>query len=289
LPEAVNTACYVINHVVIRSKLEKTPYELWKGRTPNIGYFKVFDCKCFILNDKDNLGKFDAKSNEGIFLGYSMNRKDYRVYNKRSLTIEESMHVVFDEVDSLLPKIIVDDDDDILVIDNKVNMRDQASQVSNKEETMKNASLLEQEQQLPKSWRIVKNHPIDQILGGPSQGVNTRSSLRNVCNNMAFVSEIEPKNIEEAETYEFWLMAMEEELNQFERNNVWTLVPRPTHQSIIGTKWVFRNKKDENGFIIINKARLVAQGFNQEEAINYEETFAPVAQLEAIRTSFCLL
>jgi hypothetical protein len=237
--EAVNTACYIINRVVIRSKLEKTPYELWKGRTPNIGYFKVFGCKCFILNDKDNLGKFDAKSDEGIFLGYSMNSKAYRVYNKRSLTIEESMHVVFDEVDSLKPKIIDDDDDDINVIENKANdikMRDQASQVSNKEENMKNASHLELEQQFPKSWRIVKDHPIDIILGDPSQGINTRSSLRNMCNNMAFVSEIEPKNIEEAETDEFWLMAMEEELNQFERNNIWTLVPRPTHQSIIGTK-----------------------------------------------------
>jgi hypothetical protein len=178
--EAINAACYIINRVVIRSKLEKTPYELWKGRTSNIGYFKVFGCKCFILNDKDNLGKFDAKSDERIFLGYSINSKAYRVYNKRSLTIEESIHVVFDEVDSLKPKTI--DDDDINVIENKVNnikMRDQTSQDSNKEESMENASHLEQDQQFPKSWRIVKDHPIDQILGDPSQGVNTRSSLRN--------------------------------------------------------------------------------------------------------------
>jgi hypothetical protein len=191
------------------------------------------------------LGKFDAKSDEGIFLGYSLNSKPNRVYNKRSLTIEESIHVVFDEVDSLKPKNI-DDDDDINVIENKVNnikMRDQTSQDFNKEESMKNASHFEQDQQFPKSWRIVKDHPIDQILGDPSHGVNTRSSLRNVCNNMAFVSEIEPENIEEAETDECWLMAMEEELNQFKRNNVWTLVPRPTHQSIIGQIWFFVTKR----------------------------------------------
>jgi hypothetical protein len=68
-----------------------------------------------------------------------------------------------------------------------------------------------------------------------------------------------------------------------DRINVWTLVPKPTHQSIIRTKWVFRNKNDENDIIIKKKARLVAQGFNQEESIDYEETFAPVARLEAIR------
>ena len=76
---------------------------------------------------------------------------------------------------------------------------------------------------------------------------------------------------------------MQEELNQFERNDVWTLVPRPKNHIIIGTKWVFRNKKDESGVITRNKARLVAQGFNQEEGIDYDETYAPVARLEAIR------
>ena len=86
---------------------------------------------------------------------------------------------------------------------------------------------------------------------------------------------------------------MQEELNQFERNKVLIiqkkrnkvreLVTRPNNQSVIGTKWVFRNKMDENGIIIRNKARLVAQGYNQQEGIDYEETFALVARLEAIR------
>ena len=76
---------------------------------------------------------------------------------------------------------------------------------------------------------------------------------------------------------------MQEELNQFERNQVWKLVDRPNDHPIIGTKWVFRNKLDEHGIVIRNKARLVAKGYNQEEGIYYEETYAPVARLEAIR------
>ena len=79
---------------------------------------------------------------------------------------------------------------------------------------------------------------------------------------------------------------MQEELNQFERNEVWESVPRPNNQSVIGTKWVYRNKMDENDIIIRNKARLVAQGYNQQEGIDYEETFAPKDRLEAIRMLF---
>ncbi|GMI86883.1 cysteine-rich RLK (RECEPTOR-like protein kinase) 8 [Hibiscus trionum] len=76
---------------------------------------------------------------------------------------------------------------------------------------------------------------------------------------------------------------MQEELNQFERSNVWTLVERPSNQSTIGTKWVFRNKLDESGNIVRKKARLVAQDYTQEEGIDFDETYAPVARMEAIR------
>ena len=74
---------------------------------------------------------------------------------------------------------------------------------------------------------------------------------------------------------ESWMIAMQEELNQFERSEVWELVPRSSNQSVIGTRWVFGNKMDENCIIVRNKAKLVAQGFNKEEWIDYEETFVP--------------
>jgi len=96
--DAVSIACYVMNHVLIKPILKKTWYELLNGRKPNIGHLKVFGCKCYILNNgKESLGKFDAKSDKGIFLGYSLSSHAYRVYNKKLMTVEESIHVVFDE------------------------------------------------------------------------------------------------------------------------------------------------------------------------------------------------
>ncbi|PKU72109.1 Retrovirus-related Pol polyprotein from transposon TNT 1-94 [Dendrobium catenatum] len=227
--EAVNTACYVLNRVNIRSKLNKTPYELLKGRTPNLSHLHVFGCKCFILNNgKHPLGKFDPKSDEGVFLGYSSVGKAYRIFNKRTLVVEESTHVVFDESD-------------------------------------------------------MPSHPKELILGDPSEGVRTRHGLRKEVSHSAFISMIEPTSIDQALGDEFWILAMQEELNQFTRNDVWELVKRPKEQSVVGTKWVFKNKVNDSGTIIRNKARLVAKGYNQIEGIDFEETFAPVARLEAIR------
>ncbi|GJW13678.1 retrovirus-related pol polyprotein from transposon TNT 1-94 [Tanacetum coccineum] len=98
-----------------------------------------------------------------------------------------------------------------------------------------------------------------------------------------FLSEEEPKNVFEALKHHGWVDAMQDELNQFAKNKVWTLVPAPYDKTIIGSKWVFKNKRDETGIVIKNKARLVAQGYNQQEGMKYDETLALVARLEAIR------
>ena len=122
------------------------------------------------------------------------------------------------------------------------------------------------------------------VLGSLKRGVSTRQQIWNYCEHHAFVSYCEPQQVQEALDDEDWLMAMHEELNNFERNQVWDLVPRPTEEhNVIGTKWIFKNKQDANGIVIRNKARLVAQGYSQVEGIDYGETFAPVARLESIR------
>jgi hypothetical protein len=129
---------------------------------------------------------------------------------------------------------------------------------------------------------IQRDHPVDNILGSIRRGVTTRSRLANFCEFYSFVSSLEPLKVEEALRDPDWIIAMQEELNNFTRNEVWSLVARPK-QNAIGTKWVFCNKQDENGMVTRNKARLVAQGFTQVEGLDFGETYAPVARLESIR------
>ena len=120
-------------------------------------------------------------------------------------------------------------------------------------------------------------------MGDPQAGVQTRSATRNECFFSGFLSQVEPKKTEEALIDPDWVIVMQDELNQFERQKVWKLVPRPKGKTVIGTRWVFRNKLDEDGIVTRNKARLVAKGYSQQEGIDYDETYAPVARLEAIR------
>ncbi|GJT32564.1 putative ribonuclease H-like domain-containing protein [Tanacetum coccineum] len=130
--------------------------------------------------------------------------------------------------------------------------------------------------------RIHKDHPIDNVIGDVQSTVQTRRMLKPT-SEQGFLSDIEPTSIAKALSNSSWVEAMQEELLQFKLQQVWILVDLPNGKKAIRTKWVFRNKKDERGIMIRNKARLVAQGHRQEEGIDYEEVFAPVARIEAIR------
>ncbi|GKE65929.1 putative ribonuclease H-like domain-containing protein [Tanacetum coccineum] len=152
--------------------------------------------------------------------------------------------------------------------------------------------------------RIHKDHPKAQIIGEVDSAVQTRrmhkqneAGLISFINKQrrtnhkdfqnclfaCFLSQMEPKKVTQALDDESWVEAMQEELLQFKLLNVWTLVDLPHGKKVIGTKWVFRNKRDQRGIVVRNKARLVAQGHRQEEGIDYDEVFAPVARIEAIR------
>nr|GEW17005.1 putative ribonuclease H-like domain-containing protein [Tanacetum cinerariifolium] len=147
--------------------------------------------------------------------------------------------------------------------------------------------------------RIHKDHPVSQIIGDLSSTTQIRSMTRVVKDQgglsqmfnddfhtymfSRFLSQEEPKRLHQALKDPSWIEAMQEELLQFKMQKVWVLVDLPHGKRAIGTKWVYMNKKDERGIVVRNKARLVAQGYTQEEGIDYEEVFALVARIEAIR------
>ena len=171
--EAVNTSCYVLNRILLRPILKKTPYELWKNKKPNVSYFKVLV---------------------------------FRVFNKRTMVVKEFIHVIFYESNnSLQERESFDDDLGLETSMGKLQIEYRRQQEEIVEDPKKEESPLalpppqqvqgESSQDLSKDWKFVINHPQDQIIGNPSSGVRTRSSLRNICNNLIFISQIEPKNI----------------------------------------------------------------------------------------------
>ncbi|GJS66792.1 retrovirus-related pol polyprotein from transposon TNT 1-94 [Tanacetum coccineum] len=134
--------------------------------------------------------------------------------------------------------------------------------------------------------RWTKDHPIANMIGDPSRSVSTRKQLHTDamwCYFDAFLTSVEPKNFKQAMTEPSWIDALQEEIHEFERLEVWELVPCPDNVFLIKLKWIYKVKTDESGGVLKNKARLVAQGFRQEEGIDFEESCAPVARIEAIR------
>ncbi|GJS53583.1 putative ribonuclease H-like domain, reverse transcriptase, RNA-dependent DNA polymerase [Tanacetum coccineum] len=393
--EAIATACFTQNRSIIHKRFDKTPYELINKRKPNIKFFHVFGCRCYLLNDYDDVGKLKAKGDIGVFVGYSKESAAFRVYNKRTRKIHESVNVNFDEISEMaskqfslepglsnlnetgkssnptvsqvseiskkdledlfhnfydeyfdsskitkspttnvetsnneipshegevfhevfesfqeesyssslnddvqqsLEEVMVSPTNTQSISNNMVPNVNEASSSHNVfnerlEDAYFDASTTFHDpsnvhtfyQPYPHEKKWTKDHPLHKIIGDPKSSVRTRGQLANSCLFACLLSSIEPANVAEALKDADWVSAMQDELDQFARLKVWRLVPRPEGKTIIKTKWIFKNKKDESSLVIRNKARLVAVGYCQQEGIDYDETFALVARIEAIR------
>ncbi|GJY47938.1 putative ribonuclease H-like domain-containing protein, partial [Tanacetum coccineum] len=349
------------------------------GLKPAQSFMRPFGCHVTILNTLNNLGKFDGKSDEGFFVGYSLSSKAFRVYNTRTRRIEENLHIGFLGIKPLIegngPKWLFDIDSltqsmnyvpvAACTISNEsagtqrelnegtFTQKEEISQDCIVMPIWKDATYFDspskdvdksEDDSSPKEVNVAGQHVNTASpkvntgrfkLNTIDPSVNTASSyeldslkdmfklgashtletthveffsdedepevdLGNITNSYIVpttpntrihkdhpiknvIGDIEPTSIAKALSDSSWVEAMQEELLQFKLQQVWILVDLPIGKRAIGTKWVFRNKKDERGIVIRNKARLVAQGHRQEEGIDYEEVFAPVARIEAIR------
>nr|GEY82099.1 hypothetical protein [Tanacetum cinerariifolium] len=306
--EADNTACYVQNRVLVTKPHNKTSYELLLGRSPNIDFMKPFGCPVTILNTLDHLGKFERKADEGFLVGYFVNSKAFRVFNARSRKVKENPHIKVLENKPNVSERGLEwlFDIDSLTISMNYEPVTVGNQTNNDASIEINVNARKAEKKKASDHEYIlltfmpsSTHTQDVNTARPS--INTTNTNINTGNlNINIVGSNDPsmQSLEEIAIFddvyddkevgaeadtnnlEFSIV---EELLQFKLQKVWTLVELPNGKRVIGTKWVFRNKKDERGIVIKNKARLVAQGYTQEEGIDYDKYFPLVARIEAIR------
>ncbi|GJX15466.1 retrovirus-related pol polyprotein from transposon TNT 1-94 [Tanacetum coccineum] len=339
--ETVNIACYVQNRVLVVKSHNKTPYELFHGRTLTLSFMRPFGCPVIILNTIDHLGKFDGKADEGFFVGYSFNSKAFRVFNSRTRIVEENFHIRFSEstpnavgsrpdwlfdIDALTRTMNYDP----IVAGTQSNgfvgtkASDNADPKSSHDDGSKPSSddgkKVDEDPRKDSKCNDQENE--DNV--NSTNNVNAASTNEfNVVDGKTSIELLFDPNMPALEDYSIFDFSRDDEddgaeadMNNLDITIQVSPIPitrihkdHPLDQVIgdlqsatqtrkmsknlkehgknpkrdIGTKRVFRNKKDERGIMIRNKARLVAQGYTQEEGINYDEVFAPVPRIKAIR------
>ncbi|GKB57929.1 retrovirus-related pol polyprotein from transposon TNT 1-94, partial [Tanacetum coccineum] len=299
--EAINTACYTKNRSLIRIRYNKTPYELMQDKKPDLSFFHVFGLLCYPTNNNDELGKLDAKANIGIFVGYAPAKKAFRIYNKRTQKIIETIHVTFDELTTMASEqlssgpglhSITPATSSSGLVPNPIPQqpcisppRDDWDRLFNLSPSTSIPSTQEQEyspkisqgfEESPKT-PIFCDDPLHEFryedLTSQGSSSNVRQTYTLFEHLGRWTKDHPIANID----------AMQEEIHEFERLQVWELVPCLDKVMLIKLKWIYKVKKDEFGGVLKNKARLVAQGFRQKEGIDFEESFTLVARIEAIR------
>nr|GEX25193.1 hypothetical protein [Tanacetum cinerariifolium] len=246
--EAVATACYTQNRSIIRLRHGKTPYELLHNKLHDLSFLHVFGTLCYPTNDSENLGKLQPKADIRIFIGYTQTKKAFRIYNRRTRRIVEIIHVDFDELTAM------------------------ASEQSIQADSIGSPSSTTVDQDAPSPSRShTTAETQSSVIPQDVEEDNLDIEVAHIGNDLLFSVPIpEVTYVQSSSTAS-------------PHSIVWELVPRLDKVMVITLKWIYKVKLDELGRILKNNARLVARGYCQEEGINFEESFAPVARLEAIR------
>nr|GEX98921.1 retrovirus-related Pol polyprotein from transposon TNT 1-94 [Tanacetum cinerariifolium] len=253
--EAIATACYTQNRSIIHHRFKKTPYERIHARKPDISFLHVFGALCYLKNDREDIDKLGAKVDIGFFIGYSANSVAYRVYNRRTRKIMETKNVTFDELPS-------ERDLDILF------------------EPLHNEFLGGPPAEAP---RVIPAAPVLHNLQAPTASMSFQDSAPQQMNLTPSPTASAVDNVSNA--------GFEGELfvNPYGTPSTESVVSSTQyfcHRMALNSllsNGLFKNKHDEENTVIRNKTRLVMRGYRQEEGIDFEESFAPVARVEAIR------
>nr|GEV07071.1 putative ribonuclease H-like domain-containing protein [Tanacetum cinerariifolium] len=265
------------NRVLVVKPHNKTPYELFHRRTPTLSFMTPFRCPITILNTIDHLGKFDCKANEGFFVGYSLNSKAFRVFNSRTRIVEDNLHFRFSKS---TPNVVGTQSNDFASIKASDNVDPKSSHDDGYKPSSDDGKKVDEDPRNESECKDQEKEDNVNSLTVNAVGTNEDNEL-SFDPNMPALKDVSIFNFSNDDKDDGTMADM---------NNLDTTIyvsPIPTiriHKDhplnqVIGDL----NKKDEMGIVIRNKARLVAQEYTQEEGIDYDEVFAPVARIEAIR------
>nr|GEZ04737.1 retrovirus-related Pol polyprotein from transposon TNT 1-94 [Tanacetum cinerariifolium] len=286
------TACYTQNRSIICLRNGKTPYEILHDKLPNLSFLHVFGVLCYPTNDSENLGKLQPKANIGIFIGCALKKKAFQIYNRRTRRIIETIHVDFDE----LIAMTFEHSSSEPVLHEMTPATISSELVQNPTPSTSFVPPLKTDWDLlfqPLFDELLTpppsvDYPAPEVIAPIAEVVAPLHQLKATqtdamwCFFDTFLTSVEPKNFKQAMTEPSWIDAMQEEIHEFERLQVWKLVMCLDKVFFIKPKWIYKVKTYEFGGVVKNKARVVGQGFRQDEGINFKESFPSVMRIEAI-------